>query len=98
MGMPATTMTQCMRPADIQDSKRAIPQQDPKCEMKDSKLQGNTDSLHFECKGPEAMRCTGSITYGSNSYSGTTRMSMKRQGRVMNMILTYIGKRVGGCK
>jgi hypothetical protein len=56
MGMPATTMTQCMRPADIQDSKRAIPQQDPKCEMKDSKLQGNTDSWHFECKGPEAMR------------------------------------------
>jgi hypothetical protein len=49
-------------------------------------------------QGPGGNERPGSITYGGNSYSGTTRMSMKRQGRVMNRILTYIGKRVGNCK
>lgn len=98
-GMPATTMTQCVRPADIQDSKRAVPQQDPKCEMKDYKLQGNTASWRFECKGPEAMSGSGSITYSGNSYSGTTKMSMKQQGQVMNMPqTTYSGRRIGDCR
>lgn len=98
MGMPATTMTQCVKPADVQDSKRTVPQQDPKCEMKDYKLQGNTASWRFECKGPEAMSGAGSMTYSGNSYSGTTKMSMKQQGRVINMTQTYSGKRLGDCK
>ena len=98
MGMPATTMTQCVRPADVQDGKRTVPQQDPKCEMKDYKLQGNTARWRFECKGPEAMSGSGSMTYSGNSYSGSTKMSMKQQGRVINMTQSYSGKRLGDCK
>ncbi len=98
MGMPATTMTQCVKPADVQDGKRTVPQQDPKCEMKDYKMQGNTASWRFECKGPEAMSGSGSMTYSGNSYSGTTKMSMKQQGRIINMTQTYSGKRLGDCK
>lgn len=98
MGMPATTMTQCVKPADVQDGKRTVPQQDPKCEMKDYKMQGNTASWRFECKGPEAMNGSGSMTYSGNSYSGTTKMSMKQQGRVINMTQSYSGKRLGDCK
>ena len=98
MGMPATTMTQCVKPADVQDGKRTVPQQDPKCEMKDYKLQGNTASWRFECKGPEAMSGSGSMTYSGNSYSGSTKMSMKQQGRVINMTQSYSGKRLGDCK
>ena len=98
MGMPATTMTQCVRPADVQDGKRTVPQQDPKCEMKDYKLQGNTASWRFECKGPEAMSGSGSMTYSGNSYSGSTKMSMKQQGRVINMTQSDSGKRLGDCK
>ena len=98
MGMPATTMTQCVKPADVQDGKRTVPQQDPKCEMKDYKMQGNTASWRFECKGPEAMSGSGSMTYSGNSYSGTTKMSMKQQGRVINMTQSYSGKRLGDCK
>ena len=98
MGMPATTMRQCVRPADVQDSKRTVPQQDPKCEMKDYKLEGNTASWRFECKGPETMSGSGNMTYSGNSYSGTTKMSMKQQGRVINMNQSYSGKRLGDCK
>lgn len=98
MGMPATIMTQCVRPADVQDGRRTVPQQDPKCEMKDYKLQGNTASWRFECKGPEAMSGSGSMTYSGNSYSGSTKMSMKQQGRVINMTQSYSGKRLGDCK
>ncbi len=98
MGMPATTMTQCVKPADVQDGKRTVPQQDPKCEMKDYKLQGSTASWRFECKGPEAMSGSGSMSYSGNSYSGTTKMSMKQQGRVINMTQSYSGKRLGDCK
>ena len=98
MGMPATTMTPCVKPVDVQDGKRTVPQQDPKCEMKDYKMQGNTASWRFECKGPEAMSGSGSMTYSGNSYSGSTKMSMKQQGRVINMTQSYSGKRLGDCK
>lgn len=61
-------------------------------------MQGNTASWRMECKGPEAMSGTGRITYSGNSYSGTTKLSMKQNGQTMNMTQTYNGKRVGNCK
>ncbi len=68
--------------------------------MRDEGFQaaGQHRQLALRMQGPGGNERPGSITYGGNSYSGTTRMSMKRQGRVMNRILTYIGKRVGNCK
>ena len=44
------------------------------------------------------MSGSGSMTYSGNSYSGTTKMSMKQQGRVINMTQSYSGKRLGDCK
>lgn len=98
-GMPATTVRQCVRPADIEDARRTIPQnKDPKCEMKDYKMQGNTASWRMECKGPEAMSGTGTITYSGSSYSGTTKLNMKQDGQTMSMTQSYSGKRIGDCK
>ena len=98
-GMPQTTMRQCIRPTDIEDARRTIPQNnDSKCEMKDYKMQGNTASWRMECKGPNAMSGTGNITYSGASYTGTTKLAMKQGGQMINMTQVYSGKRVGDCK
>ncbi|OHC61151.1 MAG: hypothetical protein A2040_08265 [Rhodocyclales bacterium GWA2_65_19] len=96
-GMGQTTVRQCVRPADLEDPKKTIPQDD-KCQVKDYRLQGNTASWRIECKGKGAMTGSGTITYGGNSYSGTTKMSIKEGGQSMNMAQTFSAKRIGDCK
>lgn len=98
--MPAATARQCIRPADIEDGRRTVPQdnKDPKCAMKDYKIQGNTANWRMECRGPEAMSGSGSITYSGTSYSGATKMTMKQGGQSMDMTQSFSGKRVGDCK
>lgn len=98
-GMPATAVRQCIRPVDVEDARRTIPQnKDPKCNTKDYKMQGNTASWRMECKGPETMSGTGTITYSGSSYSGATKLSIKQGGQTMDMTQTYSGKRIGDCK
>ena len=96
-GMGQTTVRQCIRPADLDDPKKTIPQ-DARCQVKDYKLQGNTASWSVECKGEGAMTGSGTVTYSGNSYSGTTKMSVKDGGRRMDMTQTFSAKRIGDCK
>ena len=96
-GMGQATVRQCVRPADIEDPKKTLPQDD-KCQVKDYKLQGNAASWRMECKGDGAMTGSGTVTYSGNSYSGTTKMSIKQDGQTMNMAQTFSAKRVGDCK
>jgi len=96
--MPATTVRQCIRPTDVQNGSHTVPKNDSQCEIKDYKMQGNTATWRMECKGPNAMNGSGSMTYGGTSYSGTTKMTMKEGGHTMDMVQTFNGKRTGDCK
>ena len=96
--MPPQTIRQCIRPADVQSGTATVPKGDPKCEIKDYKMQGNTASWRMECKGPNAMSGNGTVTYSGSSYSGQTQFSMKEQGQTMTMNHAFSGKRVGDCK
>ncbi|MBU0751408.1 MAG: DUF3617 domain-containing protein [Gammaproteobacteria bacterium] len=100
-GMPAGMgqhVTQiCYRASDVQDVSRTVPK-DKNCEVKDYKLSGNTASWRMECRGETAMSGSGTFTYAGNSYSGTTKFTMKQGGQTMNMTQTYSARRVGDCK
>lgn len=97
--LPPTTIRHCVKPADIESGRHAVPQNtDKKCEMKDFKVQGNTSSWSMVCKGESAMSGSGTITYTGNSYSGSSKMTMTHGGKAMNMAQTYSGKRVGDCQ
>ena len=61
-------------------------------------MQGNTATWRMECKGPNAMSGSGSMTYGGTSYSGTTKLTMIEGGQTMDMVQTFNGKRIGDCK
>ncbi len=96
--LPPTTIRHCVKAADIETGRHAIPQNiDKKCEMQDFKVQGNTSSWSMVCKGENAMSGSGTISYSGNSYSGNSKMTMTHGGHTMNMSQTYSGKRLGDC-
>lgn len=96
--MPPQTIRQCIKRADVQNGTATVPKGDPKCEMKNYKVQGNTATWQVECKGENPMSGTGTVTYSGNSYSGKTQFSMKEEGQTMTMSHAFNGKRIGDCK
>ena len=66
--------------------------------MSNYQLKGSTASWDIACKGPEEMTGSGTITFGNDSYTGTTRMAMKSGGESQKMTMQYSGKRLGDCK
>ena len=98
--MPRQTVKHCMTKQDVSDPRRTTPggkERDSKCKMTDYKMQGNTATWKMACEGEGAMTGTGSITYAGDSYTGNQTMSMNRSGQVMNMKMSYSGKRLGDC-
>ncbi|HUO44688.1 MAG TPA: DUF3617 family protein [Burkholderiales bacterium] len=100
MQLPATTIKHCYKPSDVADAKNIVPgdPQDKQCRVSDVSESGNTVSWKMSCSGRQKMNGNGTITYGSNSYSGVTQMSVvDGSGMAMNMTQKYNGKRLGDC-
>ena len=106
MQMPATTVTQCITPAEAADPAKSVPQPpagrggrgaDPSCKMSDYKVTGNKVTYTMKCDAPQAMTMTGEMTYGVDKYDGTMTMNMDRGGQPMAMTIKLTGKRLGDC-
>ena len=95
--MPQQVVRQCVTKKDLDDPRRTTPSGDSRCKMTDYKLQGNTASWKMACEGQGGMTGTGTITYSGDSYSGNQAMTMKSSGQVMNMKMSFSGRRVGDC-
>ena len=99
-GMPPTTMQQCITKKDLDDPSKTTPaaQGDKRCKMTDYKLQGNTATWKMACEGENAMTGSGTITYTGSSYAGTQTMSMRLEGKALNMTVNFSGRHLGDCK
>ena len=99
-GMPPQTIKQCITKKDLDNPQRMAPtgQKDDRCQSSDYKLQGNTASWTWTCKGDDEMRGSGTMTFSGNSYTGTTKISMKQGGQMHNMTMQYTGRHLGECK
>ena len=99
-GMPPQTIRQCLTKKDIDNPQRMAPTgpKDDRCQVSDYKLQGNTATWNWACKGGDEMRGSGSMTFSGTSYTGVTKMSMNQGGQTHNMTMHYSGRHVGDCK
>ncbi len=81
MKMPSYTFQHCYTPTEVSDAKKIVPKdQNNKCRTTGVTQSGNTVSWKMICTGKQAMTGSGTITFGNNSYSGTTQMSMAGEG------------------
>ena len=100
-GMPPQTFKQCITRKDLENPhKMATPggPKDDRCQVSDYKLQGNTATWNWTCKGGEEMRGTATMTFSGTTYTGVSKMSMQQGGQTHNMTVHYSGKHVGDCK
>lgn len=97
VAMPQQTARHCLTKKDVEDPRRTTPSADSRCKMTDYKLQGNTATWKMACQGKGAMTGSGTVTYNGDSYSGNQTMAMKQGSEVMNMKMSYSGRRVGDC-
>lgn len=99
-GMPTQVVKQCVTQKDAENPQKFAPQGQgaDRCQISNYQTKGNTVSWNMACKGSEEMTGSGTITFGGDSYTGTTRMSVKSGGETHNMTMQYSGKRIGDCK
>lgn len=99
-GMPPQVVKQCLTQKDTENPQKITQgsQGADNCQISNYQLKGNTASWDMACKGAEEMTGSGTITFGGDSYTGTTRMTMKSGGQPHNMTMQYSGKRIGDCK
>jgi hypothetical protein len=52
----------------------------------------------MSCEGSTAMTMTGNMTYASDHYSGSAKISMNQGGQTMNVTQKFNARRLGDCK
>jgi len=99
-GMPPVTVKQCVRPSDLGDPKKVLPQGSKECQVNDYKLQGNSASWRMECSGATQMSGAGNVTFSGASYSGNMKVTLKagKSNPAMTMSQTFSARRIGDCK
>jgi hypothetical protein len=68
-----------------------------RCEVAGYRMQGNTASWNWTCRGEGAASGTASMTFSGTSYTGVSRMSMHHGGAVQTMTIHYAGRHLGAC-
>jgi hypothetical protein len=98
-GMPATKLQHCYKAEDLKDLRETVPKQtNSKCHVRDWKQSGNTITYTMSCEGSTAMTMTGNMTYASDHYSGSAKISMNQGGQTMNVTQKFNARRLGDCK
>ena len=99
MGKQAMTLQNCVAEADISEGRMGRDDKMPEnCQVKNFKMSGNTASYTMVCTGDMAMTSDNTITFRGDSYTMTSRTSMKQDGQTMNMSHKMEGRYVGPCK
>lgn len=88
--MKPQTFTSCLSQKDYVP--KGTDQKD--CEMKSSRVDGNTVSWEVVCKDSSGK---GRITYAGSTFDGVMEMTMKEGGKDMNAKMTMKGKHIGPC-
>lgn len=88
--MKPQTFTSCLSQKDYVP--KGTGQKD--CEMKSSRVDGNTVSWEVVCKDSSGK---GRITYAGSTFDGVMEMTMKEGGKDMNAKMTMKGKHIGPC-
>ncbi len=96
MKMPGGSTQICYNKADVADTKKVVPV-DNKCQVSDIKQEGSRVSWKMQCKPPQSMTGSGTMTFAPTSYTGDMQMRMQHDGKPMQMRQQYSGKRLGDC-
>src|SRR5262245_18162093 len=88
-GMPPQVVKQCLTQKDAENPQKFAQggSGSERCQFSNYQLKGNTASWDMACKGAEEMTGSGTMTFAGDSYTGTTRMSMKSGGQAHNMTM-----------
>jgi hypothetical protein len=95
--MPPIKTTQCITKEQAADPSKSLPKgsADGKndCTVSDYKVDGSKVSWKVACSRPQKMAGSGEMTFGSDTYDGTLKMTMDFGEMTMKMA----GKRMGEC-
>ena len=97
---PPTEIDKCITPAEADDPKQMVKNENKDCEPADLKVEGNKVTFKVTChKNGGTQTGTGEMVYAGASYSGTMTVEMDnpRMGHV-KMINHISGARTGDCK
>jgi len=97
MQMPARKHRQCLTRQKMEPNAQG--QETENCKITDRKISGNTVSWVIQCRGENAMRAVGKMTYHGDTLEGTItiKASDPEMGE-MNMVNRISGRRIGECK
>lgn len=104
-GMPASVppqvMQQCITKKDLQNPRNTTPgggMPGGNCQVTDYRMEGNSASWKVACTGQGAMTGTGSMTFGGDTYTGMSRMTMNHGGQAQTITMRYSGRHIGPCR
>jgi hypothetical protein len=104
VGMPVTpphrSFDKCITPAQADDPKSALKDQNSDCDPADVKIAGNKVTYKMVChKHGGTQTGEGEIVYAADSYTGTMTVEMDnpRGGGKMKMVQHMTGTRTGDC-
>ena len=94
MAMPAQTHRLCL--AKQAGDEQYVPR-NPDCKVTESRRTGSAQRYKMVCTGKDPMTVEGEITHAKDAYNGRSRMTGKMEGRDMEMMQTFSGRKVGDC-
>lgn len=94
--IPAVTMTQCVKPEDLESPDKSVPKasKDNTCKVSDYKIDGNKVTWTLKCEDKDATSGSGEITYSDEAYEGVMKLTTGGQEISTKMK----GKRLGDCE
>lgn len=93
-----TTVSECMEKSELSMDELGGEEMDPNCTFEMNQLDGNTMSWMVDCpvEGGTAHGEWEATSHG-DSITGGGLMTMSIQGQVMEMSMSWEGRRVGAC-
>ncbi len=99
IAMPPIQQTLCLTQQDVESGTKAIPEDNPgspaHCKPENFSRSGNTATWSLKC---DNMAGTGTMTFSSDSYSGSSDISLTMDGQPQQMKQTFSGRRLGDCQ
>jgi hypothetical protein len=93
-----TSTTECIRESEISMDDMGGEGMDPNCEFEMAQIDGNTMKWSFDCP-VEGGTSHGEweATSSGDSVTGKGLVTMSFQGQIMEMTMSWQGKRIGDC-
>ncbi|MBV8659907.1 MAG: DUF3617 family protein [Burkholderiales bacterium] len=100
--IPPVTVKMCLKPSDVKDVQKQLSsgphgQANKDCKMVDNTISGDTVTFHMQCTGQHKSDIRGTVTYGKDSYQGSTQIDATGPNGTMHMTNQFTAKRIGDC-